>query len=450
MFNSHANSHEGRIGTLMPNVFSPFHSRFVGVLSLLLLLTLIGGPAFAQATKVALVEVHGTVSSPMASFVTEQLDSAWKSGYAGVILDIDTKAGTDEAAQAIKSAILSHASEMPIAAYIHDRALGAGSLIPLACKTVAMSPGASWGNAPESTNKIEFKSAAEATGRNPAIAVAFISPENAMPSLGLTASGSPLTLTTKQAQSVAFADVIAAGYPDVLAKMGLPTASVQPIQFDTWTAIARWIAQPWATILLLALGIALIIIELTTMHSWGIAGIIGALMLALIFAAYIAVGGGSWVGIILFLGGIGLLLVETHLFPGHGIWAIMGTILIGVGMFYVLGGPGSNALFSMSVALIATVGMVVAFFIYLPRSRVWKKIGQPMQQLATAGYVSSQDYTGYLGSVGTTLSYLRPSGNATFDGDKLQVVSEGGFIAENTKVQIVLVQGNRIVVRAVE
>lgn len=417
------------------------------VLLLGLLMCLAPSAVRAQGQRVAVIEMHGSVSASMASFVTEQLDAAWRNGYAGVIIDMDVDGGSDDAAATIKSAILQHANDFPIAAYVHDHALGPGSLDAIACKTIAMAPAASLGNDPDSSVKTDFTATAQANGRNAAIAAGFVSADTTFPSLGILSSGIPITLTTQQAQTTGFADIVATGYPAILAKMGLPNASVVTIHFDAWTAVARWIAQPWATVLLLAIGLALVITELATMHSWGLAGIIGGLMVLLIFAAHITVGNSSWVGIILFIAGLIFLFFETHILPGHGVSAVIGLIMITVGMYLSLGGEQGGGLYTLAASLLTTVGITVAFFAYLPRSRVWKKMGQSLRQSASAGYVTSEDYTEFIGRMGTTATQLRPSGSADVDGVRLAVVSEGDFIAAGVNIQVILVQGNRIVVR---
>lgn len=397
------------------------------------------------------IAIHGSVWPGTAVFVKKQLDTAYQQGAAGVILDLDTTQGSTSAAEDIKQAVMDHAASLPIAAYVHDKALGPGSLIAVACKTLAMSPGASLGHAPDGSSKTDYQTAAEANGRNPAIAVAFVSAASDLPALGVK-GGDSLTLTAKQAQSVGYADVIASYTPEVLAKMGPGLASAQtvPVELDPWTAAALWITQPGATILLLALGLALIIIEMVTLHSWGIAGILGGILVALIFASYITVGAATWVGIALFLAGAALLLVETHFLPGHGLPALAGLTLIFVGMYYALGGAQAGAIYSASAALLTTLAFLIGFFLYLPRSGVWKRLGQPMRQTASTGYVTSGDYTGYLGQTGVAVTLLRPSGTAEIDGVRLPVVSEGEFIAQGTPVQVVMVQGSRIVVRETE
>ena len=409
----------------------------------------ISGGAWASGPRVAKIELHGMLTESMASFVDDQIDQAWSHGYAGIILDIDLDGGSDDAAEQIKSAVIARSADLPIAAYIHDRALGPGSLIPIACKIIAMSPAASiGGNAGAGQAKVNYKAAADATGRNAAIATAFVAADVPWPNFGVLTIGSAMTLTTKQAQSVKYCDVVATDYPAVLQSMGLQNASVEPIQFDFWVAAARWIVQPWATILLLAIGIALVITEMLTMHSWGMAGIGGGIIVLIIFASHIAVGNGSWIGLILFIAGLILLVFETHILPGHGVSAVLGLILITVGMYLALGGSQGGGWYTIAAAMMTTAGIMVAFFIYLPKSKVWAKLGQPMRQSAGAGYVSSEDYTEFLGRSGTATTLLRPSGTAEIDGVKLAVVSEGEFIPVGTPVQVVLVQGNRIVVRA--
>ncbi len=417
------------------------------VICLLVSLLVFSRPAAAAPPKVIVVNIHGTIWPGTAAFVAKQLDAAYQDGAAGVILDLDTTGGSVTAAEAIKQAVLAHASAFPIAAFVHDRALGPGSLIAVACKTLAFAPGASLGDAPNGT-KSEFRAAADANGRNPAIAAAFVSADGDLPGLGVKA-GDSLTLTSKQAQSNGYADVIASYPTDILPKMGpgVTGAQISTVDLAPWAAAALWITQPWATILLLTIGLALVITEMLTLHSWGIAGILGGVLVALIFAAYITVGAATWVGILLFLGGCALLLLETHVLPGHGWPAFTGLCLIFVGLFYALGGAQAGALYPAATSLLMTLAIIVAFFLYLPRSGVWKRLGQPMRQTALAGYVSSDDYTGYLGQYGIAVTLLRPSGTAEFDGVRLPVVSDGEFVPPGTPVQVVTVQGNRIVVR---
>ena len=423
-------------------------TRFSALLVFLLLLVAPAG--HADPPRVVVINVHGTIWPGTATFVRRQLDLAYQQGAAGVILDLDTTGGSPAAAADIKQAILDHQAAFPIAAFVHDHATGPGSLIAVACKTLALSPGASLGDAPTGS-KAEFRAAADANHRNPAIAAAFVSADSDLPAVGVKA-GDSLSLTTGQASGAGYADVVATYPSEVVAKMGpgLAGAQLSVVELSTWQAVALWVTQPWATILLLALGLALVLAEVLTLHTWGLAGIAGGVLVALIFAAYITVGAATWIGVLLFLGGCALLLLETHVLPGHGWPALAGLGLIFVGLFYALGGSQAGALYPAATALFVTVALLVAFFLYLPKSGVWKRLGQPLRQTAQGGYVSSDDYTGFLGQRGVAVTLLRPSGTAEFEGVRLPVVSDGEFVSPGTAVQVVTVQGNRIVVRPEE
>ena len=50
---------------------------------------------------------------------------------------------------------------------------------------------------------------------------------------------------------------------------------------------------------------------------------------------------------------------------------------------------------------------------------------------------------------GITLSELRPSGFIEIDGKKLDALSEGAFLAKNTPVKVVKVEGSKIFVRRI-
>lgn len=186
--------------------------------------------------------------------------------------------------------------------------------------------------------------------------------------------------------------------------------------------------------------------ELLTFHTHGLLALVGAGLLGAVFAAHIAVGAATVVGVMLVLLGVALFFVETHVFPGHGLSAFGALVLIFIGMFMALGGSHANALLSLSGAVLVTSGALIAFFMYLPRSGVWRKLGQNSQQRASEGYVTSADYTGFVGHDGIAVTMLRPSGIAEVDGSRLNVVTNGEYVVPGAHIEVVNVAGSRIVV----
>ena len=424
-------------------------------------LQLFCAPSFAAPT-VYVIDVHGPVWPGQATFVEGKLDEAARTGASAVILDVDTFGGLAQSAVDMKDAILSHDRDFITVGYVHNRALSSGSLVTLSCKYIAMAPGASLGSAqphpagggdpdPETLSwaRTEFRSTAEARHRNPTIAQAWVTSAVDMPSLGIK-EGDILTMTTQQAQENGYCDDIASSYPDILTFLKLPGAVIVPEHLDFVESASLLIVTPWVTILLLAIGTALVVWEMMTLHSWGLAGVIGGLVVGLVFVAHIILGTAGWLGLILFLAGAAFILLETHVFPTHGLLLLVGTICAAVGLFFALGGDQQHALFPAATSLALVAVFLVSFLFYLPKSRIWKVLGVAGKQRATAGYVSSADYRSYLGAIGTTLSVLRPSGIADFDGTRLDVMTEGEFVSPNTPVEVFRIEGSKVVVRTLE
>ena len=66
------------------------------------------------------------------------------------------------------------------------------------------------------------------------------------------------------------------------------------------------------------------------------------------------------------------------------------------------------------------------------------------------GYVSNINRIDLLGKEGVALTILRPAGTVIINHERIDAVSEGGFIEQNASVKVIKVEGARIVVREVE
>jgi membrane-bound serine protease (ClpP class) len=143
---------------------------------------------------------------------------------------------------------------------------------------------------------------------------------------------------------------------------------------------------------------------------------------------------------LLILGAV-LLFLET-LLPGFvagtvGFLCLLGAVVLG----YRDSVPTGNLV--LAIVFIGLVVGVVIWLKYFPESRMARK------------YIS-QSSSGELGvdrpellhGTGTALTQLRPSGTATINGLRVDVVTEGGLIERGTAVKVVAAEGSRIVVRA--
>jgi len=86
-----------------------------------------------------------------------------------------------------------------------------------------------------------------------------------------------------------------------------------------------------------------------------------------------------------------------------------------------------------------------------PDSKLGQRFILSTSSSSEDGYVApSEALASMVGEQGVTVSALRPSGSARFDGKRLSVVTDGDFIPQDTPVAIVSVAGARIVVRKVD
>ena len=138
-----------------------------------------------------------------------------------------------------------------------------------------------------------------------------------------------------------------------------------------------------------------------------------------------------------------LLFLET-LLPGMiagiiGFLCLMAAVMLGYRDFGYQ--TGSLILAGVLVGLVIGTWCWLKFF---PESRLGKRF-------------ISQSSSGELGvekpellnGTGVALTQLRPSGTASINGQRVDVVTEGGLIERGTAIKVVTVEGARIVVREV-
>lgn len=152
--------------------------------------------------------------------------------------------------------------------------------------------------------------------------------------------------------------------------------------------------------------------------------------------------------IVLFLLGLILLVVEMFI-PGFGIAGGCGIVLLIVGI--IMTAQTLLQAFIMALILILLISLLLMFILRsAKKGKLSKKLILKSASKREDGYSTTSDHTALLGKEGLALSLLRPSGVGEFDGQRLDVVSEGLYIEPGTKIKIVQTEGRRIVVKPVE
>ena len=396
------------------------------------------------------VPISGMVDDGMAHLVQRAIAQADDEHAAAVILDVDSDGGLVEAAQDIRTAIFN--AHEPVYAYVERRAFSAASLITLSTSRIFMSPGSAIGSAephpddPETRSAVKalFVSTAQRNHRPVKLAEAFVDKSIQVPEY--QTPGTFLTLSAQDAVKTGMADAIEPSLTAALATVHLADAPrVKPAY--TWgEQLARFINQPIITSLLLTVAGLGLIIEMQTLH--GIAGTIGLLALALFFGTHVYAGFSN--GLVIALAVFGLLgiLWELHVVPGHGFPGILGALALLASVFLAFGIPFTFiAIQSIASSIILTVILFAVFTRYYPQSAWMRRLA--LVEAQGPDYVASSDFSSLRGMTGVAASYLRPAGVAQIDGKRVDVLTQGEFIAAGTPVRVTRVEGARIFVEPV-
>jgi membrane-bound serine protease (ClpP class) len=142
------------------------------------------------------------------------------------------------------------------------------------------------------------------------------------------------------------------------------------------------------------------------------------------------------------------ILWELHVVPGHGLPGILGAGALLVAVVLAFGLP----FFFVGIETIATAIVLTVIVFTLAVRAVPENAWAHRLALAAAQgpeYVTSADHTSLRGRSGTAASYLRPAGIASIDGRRVDVLTEGEFIAQGTPIRVVRVEGSRIFVEPI-
>ena len=427
---------------------------FLIIITLFVIFSLIALNTYANETdEVYLVSIKGTIDLGLSSYVQRALEEAVSNKAKAVILEIDTFGGRVDAAVQIRDQIIN--LNIPSVAYIKNRAWSAGALIALSAKYILMDKSASIGAAePQpadektvSALRAEFTSTALSRGRSEDIAAAMVDKDVEIK--GIIEKDKILTLNAEQAIKLNIADNIVLNNEEVLNFLNLRDAKIVHI-YPNWAEnISRFVTNPVVSSLLLSIGFLGLIIEFWTL-GWGIAGSIGIISLSLFFGGHIIVGLAGFETIILFVIGLLLLLAEIFFIPGFGLAGISGIAAILASIFLTFG----NIIQATYSILIALGISVIGFFLlikYIPSTRTWRKFVLSTEQKKELGYtVGTKDLKRLIGGKGISITPLRPSGIVEVNGKKLDALTRGEYVDSNTKIKIISVEGNKIVVEAVD
>lgn len=441
--------------------------------------------------SVYVVEVTGTIDLGLAPFLERVLEEAEDAGAAAMIVEIDTPGGRLDAVLQMREALLD--SPVRTLALVDGTALSAGALVALASEEIHMTPGAVIGAATPvvggsgetadekvvSAVRTVFASTAELRGRDPRVAEAMVDPDVAVE--GVVEAGDLLTLTAAEAQGVGYADGLVADRGALLDAVGLADREVVERSPSLAERTVRFVTNPVVASLLITLGMWLVLGDLLT-GGVGVAAAAGVALLAIFFGGHMLAGLAGWEDVALVAVGVALIALELLVVPGFGVPGILGLAALLGGAFlamlnrdfdFVTQDQLVRAALSVGASFVLLVAGSVAMLALLSRTgrrdglvlRAQVGIGAPVTERGGSGWLRWLGGTARLepdrpepgerrapegplvGAVGTALSDLRPSGVADIGGQRRDVVTTGEYVARGDSVEVVREEGYRTVVR---
>jgi membrane-bound serine protease (ClpP class) len=295
----------------------------------------------------------------------------------------------------------------------------------------------------------EFRALAERRGLDPRIAEAMVDEEVGIE--GVVEKGKLLTLTAGEAVRLEVATAEVADLDAMLECLGLGGAEVVTVGINWAEHVVRFLSHPLVAPLLLSVGMLGILIEIKT-PTFGMAGVVGLASLAAFFGSHLIVGLAGLEEVILLVAGLVALAVELFVIPGFGIVGIMGLLLVGSSVFLALMGNlptwsdvarASGIIMTTGVMVIAMMYAFVRFVPHTPRTRgIFLRTATARDE----GYISAPERRDLVGKEGVAETDLRPSGVVVVGDERVDVVSEAGFVAKGARVRIIRAEAYRLVV----
>lgn len=387
-----------------------------------------------------------------------------------VVMELNTFGGMVNFADSIRSRILD--SPLKTVVYINHNAASAGALISLAADRIYMSKGSSIGAAsvvnqtgevmPEKYQSYMrglMRATAEAKGRDPRIAEAFVDPEIDLP--GIKPPGKILTLTSSEAMELGLIDGELNSIWDIYEAEGLSSPAETKHQISWIDQVIAFLINPAVSGILILIIIGGIYFELQT-PGVGFP-LIAAIIAGVLFFAPLYMQGlaDNW-EIALFVVGVLLIILEIFVIPGFGLPGILGIVFMICGLAFSMvandwlnfkvSAPGllMQSFLIVIVSLAASIVLMVIFGKSMLQSRAFKRLVLQDEQRSVEGYTSSRLLADLVGREALAKTVLRPSGKIEIDGKWYDAVALDGYVELGEQVTVVKHENYNLFVRKTE
>ncbi len=470
-------------------------------------------PTGGAEPVVRVIKVEGEINPLLQGFVRRHIDQAVGEGASLLIFEVDSPGGDYFASSDIANTIADlDPKKVRTVAYIPKSAYSGAALISLACDEIYMHPESKFGDIGAIRNlqhggqfewvpekllgplKEEIQTFARKKGRPPALALAMVIKETEVfqvknrdtgrvwymtdaeihqkgdewikgPIVPETDNDQLLTINGTRAAELLIAEPPVNNKDELRERLGIsPDQSLNAVG-QTWVdALIFELNQPYVRVLLIILGIIGVYIELHVPS--GLFGIGAGVCFALFFWASYLGGTAGWLEFVLFVCGVVCLLIEFFVLPGLTVFGVSGALLMIASLilasqtFVIPHSEADYAVLSRSVGSLAAalMGVVVLALVlnrFLPKIPLFGQLiltppgAETGDEPQLAPEALGEGTGPLLGQSGTAMTVLRPAGKAQFGEEFVDVVSDGPYIDAGSDVEVISIEGNRIVVRKV-
>jgi membrane-bound ClpP family serine protease len=155
---------------------------------------------------------------------------------------------------------------------------------------------------------------------------------------------------------------------------------------------------------------------------------------------------------LLFLLGLVLVCAEVFL-PSGGLLGFMSISALIAGIFIAFYHRGAEVgLIFLLLTILAVPAALSVAFRYWPQTPMGRRLllQAPRADEVLPDSPYRQRLRQLVGQFGVAKSVMMPSGAVLVDGEQIDALSEGQYIEAGQPIQIIQVQGNRVIVRAVD
>jgi membrane-bound serine protease (ClpP class) len=418
-------------------------------------------------TTAFLVTARGEVNGQLKEDVERRLDRALGDKANVIILRLECAGGDDRIAYDLARFIagLKERADRPVktVAYVTPEARDNALFLALACDQIVMQKDAHLGDFenylrahPDRLEEMRkhLKEAAE-TGFYPVPLVEdMLKPD--------PRTGKYPRLGAEEAKSDDLAQAVVNNYGELCT-----LENVKPAELDAdWLNwLADFLCNPLTSGVLIVIGVTCLILELK-MPGASLPGVIAAVCFVLFFwsqsQAHPEI---TWLAVLLFILGLLLIGVEVFVLPGTGVCGLSGFLLALTGLALVAFGhwPRTSEdwmgfgqkLGPFGVGILVSVGLAFLMVRYLKHIPFLNRLMlRPQTEPGDDGELFAPEpirpeLASLLGAIGVAATPLRPAGKTQFGDQYVDVMAEGGYVRPGARVQVIEIEGNRVVVKEV-